>query len=142
MSPSRLSPHVEAALRRLVLVRAGEAAEAAAIAAALAEVLEALCRRFGVLVGESGIGAVLDRTLKERAPELALDHAIPTPLRRWPDQIAQLRTSVALLPAPLALDGSAAVVATFVGKVCTFIGETLTVRLLEELWPDAFTETT
>jgi len=132
----------------------GGAVTAERTADATAGLLERLCARLGGLVGDSGIAAVLDRARKEHAASLAAaapaargkvepasaGSTSPTAfavgtVRPWAEQVEQVRDQLRALEAAAALPAAGDLIATFIGKVCTFIGEPLAVRLLGDPWP-------
>ena len=127
----RREPGLRDHVVRLVELRAGDAPSAERVVDVIAVAVDELCRRFAALVGDSGIAAILDRSGKERAVDLGA-------VRRWPEQIAQLRDRLHALEAPLAREAGISLVTTFLGMVCTFIGEPLTLRLVHDVWPETF----
>jgi len=148
--PSSLADRAVASLVEQV----GDAASAEGIADVTAGLLARLCARLRGLVGDSGIAAVLDRARKEHAAALAAA-ALASPgtvepasagstsptafavgtVRPWAEQVEHVRHQLRELEAAAALLAAGDLIATFIGKVCTFIGEPLAVRLLGDPWP-------
>jgi hypothetical protein len=128
---------IRVAVRRLT-DDIGESASGEQVASAAARLIETLCRRFAAVVGDSGIGAVLDRAVKDVGRDLGwhVAAAPSTPaaqVRRWDAQVEPIRDHLRRLEPPVARTALVALLDTFLTMVCTFIGETLTLRLLQEL---------
>jgi hypothetical protein len=102
------------------------------------DLIARLCRKLAALVGDSGIGAVLDRAVKDVGRELGWS-ASPAPstsathVPRWDAQLEPIRDHLRRLDPVAARMALVALLDTFLMMVCTFIGETLTLRLLQEL---------
>src|SRR5688500_7261230 len=126
------------AVRRLSDGVIGEGSSAEHVASTGAQVIETLCRKLAALVGDSGIGAVLDRAVKDVGRELGW-HVAPAPstpapqVRRWEVHVEPIRDHLRRLDPVAARTDLRALLDTFVAMVCTFIGESLTLRLLQEL---------
>jgi hypothetical protein len=124
----------------------GEQRTSDAVAAGAARACEKLCAHLARIVGETGIRALFDRSLTISTPAFPW---LPPPVdgvslaARW----TALTSSLAAQPPAAALEGAASVVATLIRLVGRFIGDDLTMRLLQELEPEdappgTFKETT
>lgn len=101
-----------------------------------AKACEKLAKQLAPIIGDVGIRALLDRGLtltKAQFPWLA--HAGATPAE-WP--WTQLRNSIAQQEPGVALEGSAALLASFLELLGRLIGAGLTARLVHDLWPAVF----
>jgi hypothetical protein len=146
-----------AALRQLALKvlaqHAGPAAGAEALAAAARRAYDDLARVSAPLIGQAGVDALTGRALhlaRREYPWLA-DTREGTPARTertpgtMPPEHAEGPFAHVILrlerqdPA-VATEAAGAVFATFTGLLVTFIGESLTARLLRKAWPDAFSD--
>jgi len=123
----------------------GESRTSDAIAAGAASACEKLCRHLARIVGETGVRALFDRSVTmSRSEFLWLPIAEGTSFAaRW----NELATALARQPPAAALEAATRVVATLIGLVGRFVGDNLTLRLLQELWPEGtppgtFKETT
>jgi hypothetical protein len=106
-----------------------------------AEVLGAMCRQLATLVGDSGIAALLHRAWKDNAAMLGAAPEARGAVLVWPERVAHIAEVVRLVKADLAVETAHAVVSAFVATMCTFIGESLTIRVLQDLWPDVMAAT-
>jgi len=137
-SSTRPPEPVANAVRAVVDHEIDEHAPAEQVASLGAGVVESLCRHLAALVGDTGIAAVLDRAIKHVARELGWT-ATPAPPRRWEGQLEPIRDHLRRMDAPAARSALLALLGAFVAMVCTFIGDTLTLRLIQDVWPEAFT---
>jgi hypothetical protein len=124
---------------RVLVHHAGAGADAAALAAAAGRAYDQLARVLAPLIGEAGIEALTARAVhvtQRDYPWLATttdsDHA------RRP--FAQVVFSLEQQHAALATEAAAAVLATFTGLLATFVGESLTMRLVRQAWPDGLSD--
>ena len=133
-----IPPSIRDAVRRLTDDTLGERAAAEDVASKGPALVERLCRKLAALVGDSGIAAVLDRAVKDVARELGWV-AAPAPsssathVSRWDAQVESIRDHLRRLEPTAARTALVALLHTFLTRVCTFIGETLTLRLVQEL---------
>ena len=85
-------------------------------------------------MGESGIGSLFDRSLnlaRDQFPWLPTVDADSVEAR-----CAELRAALEGQPSDAAIAASAEVAALLLGLLGRFIGEDLTLRLVQEVWPD------
>jgi len=132
-----------AALRELALKvlaqRAGSAAGAEALAAAARRAYDDLARVSAPLIGQVGVEALTGRALhlaQREYPWLVQTREPEQGERPFTQVIACLERQD---PA-VAIEAAGAVFATLTGLLVTFIGESLTARLLQQAWPDAFSD--
>ena len=102
------------------------------------QLIERLCRKLAALVGDSGIGAVLDRAVKDVGGELGWSAApssstAATQVPRWDAQLEPIRDHLRGLEPNAAHTALVALLHNFLTRVCNFIGEALTLRLVQEL---------
>ena len=130
-----------AALRQLALTvlarRAGPAAGAEAIAAAADRAYDDLARVLATVIGDIGVDAITDRTLHLAKGEYSRLVSTREP-EDAVDTFAQIIDALKRQDPTVATEAAAAVFATFLGLLATFIGEPLAARLLRQAWPDAF----
>jgi hypothetical protein len=129
-----------AALRQLALTvlarRAGPAAGAKAIAAAADRAYDDLVRVLATYIGGMGVKALTDRALHLAKSEYS--SLVPTRMAEDPeDTFAQFIDALKRQDPAVASEGAAAVFATLLGLLATFIGEPLAARLVRQAWPDA-----
>jgi hypothetical protein len=136
-----MTPLENAALRQLALKvlaqQAGSAAGAEALAAAARRAYDDLARVSAPLIGQVGVEALTGRALhlaQREYPWLVQARESEQAERPFAQVIACLERQD---PA-VAIEAAGAVFATLTGLLVTFIGEPLTVRLLRQAWPDAF----
>lgn len=124
---------------RVLLPTEGDTPGADALAASAHRAYDDLARVTAPLIGHIGVAAITDRTLhlaQREYPWLArtlvpghgegpFDHFV-TCLKRQDPAVATA--------------AAAAVFATFIGMLVTFIGDPLTTGLLRKAWPDAFSD--
>lgn len=127
------------ALRRVLTKDAGTSADAQAVAAAALRAYERLAHGLAPLIGEAGINAVCARSvyLTQR------DFSWLAPARSAEPRDApftHVRASLERQDPAVATDGAIAVLATFAELLASFIGDSLTTRLLREAWPDGFSD--
>ena len=148
-----------AALRQLaskVLAQhPGSAAGAEALAAAARRAYDDLTRVSAPLIGQVGVETLLGRALhlaQREYPWLAQTRGdIPASIERTPatpptayaeEPFAQVLFCLERQNPAVATEAAGAVFAIFMGLLMTFIGESLTTRLLRKAWPEAFSEST
>jgi hypothetical protein len=124
---------------RILRRQAGPHADAAALAAAARRSYEDLADVLSPLIGQTGID-----TLVARAVHLAQRDYPWLATTRDPQQqegpFAEVTLSLEQQDAALATEAAAAVLATFTGLLCTFVGESLTTRMMRQAWPDGFSD--
>jgi hypothetical protein len=138
-----MTPLGQAALRHLALTvlaqHAGSAADAKALAAAARRAYDDLAHVSTPLIGQVGVDALTTRALHlaqvehpwlADAPESGQTH----------EPFALVIVNVGRQHPAIAIEGTAALFATFAGLLVTFIGEPLTTGLLRKAWPRAFAD--
>jgi hypothetical protein len=123
--------------RRMLAREAGTDADAPAIAAAAGRLCARLAERLTPLIGDEGVAAICARSLhlvERRFPELAPIRASD---RRQPP-FAYLQQALERHEPATAIEAAIAVLATAGELLGSFIGESLTTRLLHEAWPEDF----
>ena len=124
---------------RVLMRHAGPDADAAALAAAARRAYDELARVLVPIIGQVGIDA-----LAARALHLAQQEYPWLPKTRDPEPVNGTFTHVGSAleqqDAALATEAAAAVLATLTGLLATFVGESLTSRLMRKAWPDSFSD--
>jgi hypothetical protein len=134
-----------AGLRQLALKvlaqHAGSAASAEALAAAARRAYDDLARVSAPLIGHVGVDALTGRALHlmQREYPWLVDTREP---EQAEEPFTQVIVSLARQDPAVATEAAGAVFATFTGLLVTFIGEPLTVGLLRQAWPAAFSDAT
>lgn len=129
------------ALRRVLTQNAGTGADAQAIAAAALRAYERLAQELAPLIGAAGVNAVCARSVHLTQQEFSwLAPARSAEPRDTP--FTHVRVLLERQDPALATDAAIAVLATFGELLASFIGNSLTTRLLREAWPDGFSDDT
>ena len=126
--------------RRMLAREAGTDANAPAIAAAARRLCEHFAQQFTPLIGDAGVAAIFVRSLhltQRHVRELAPGRA--SGKRDLPFALLQL--SLEQQEPAAATETAVALLAMASELLATFIGESLTTRLLREAWPDDFAAT-
>ena len=111
-------------------------AGAEAIAAAADRAYEDLARVVAPIIGDSGVNALTGRALHLAEGEYTWLR--PARERKPAEEgFAHVSGALKAQDAAVATEAAAAVFATFLGLLATFIGEPLAARLLRQAWPDA-----
>ena len=123
--------------RQMLTREAGTDADSSAVAAAARRLCEQLARQLTPLLGDAGVAAVYSRGLhlaRRQFPERLPGHELDrneSPFARAQSFLERQESRVA--------PEAAAVLLTTVGKLlASFIGESLTIHILREAWPDDF----
>jgi hypothetical protein len=119
--------------------RAGPGAGAAAVAAAAQRAYDDLALVSIPLIGQVGVDALTGRTLflaQRQYPWLA--HT-PEP-DQWKGPFTQIVFCLEQQTPAVAMDAASAVLTTLTELIITFIGNPLTERVLQQAWPEAFSE--
>ena len=124
------------AVQSVLAHRAGPAADAAAVAAAVRGAYADLSGVLSSLIGEAGVEALAGRAVHLARTEHSLGPV------RASDKTSSAFTQVTFWlerqdPAH-ATEVAAAVLANFAELLAAFVGESLTTRLLLKAWPDGF----
>jgi hypothetical protein len=123
--------------RRILQREAGAARDAPAIAAATRRLCERFAHQLTPLLGDAGVAAICTRTLhlaQRQVPGLASAQVSPQddgPFTRVQHLLENQEPT-------LAAEAGVAVLTTFGQLLGSFIGESLTTRLLLKAWPDDF----
>ena len=131
------SDDVRKVFRRMLAREAGTAADASAMAAAASRVCERFAHQLVPLIGDAGVTAICARSLhlvQRQFPGLASVR----PLDQGAGPLALLQSFLEQQEPAAATEVAAAVLATASELLASFIGESLTTRLLCEAWPDDF----
>jgi hypothetical protein len=128
---------VRTVFRRILTREAGTAALASATAAAASRVCERFTHQLTPLIGDAGVTAICARSLhlaQRQFPGLA--SVRPSDQDAGP--LALLQSFLEQQEPAAATEVAVAVLATASELLTSFIGESLTTRLLCEAWPDDF----
>ena len=123
--------------RRMLAREAGTGADAPAVAAAARRLCERFAEQLRPLIGDAGVAAICSRSLhlaQRNVPGLA-------PVRESAQgdaPFALLQLSLEQQEPAAAAEAAVALLATVSELLASFIGESLTTRLLSETWPDDF----
>jgi hypothetical protein len=126
----------ERLFQRLLAREAGTDADARTIAAAARRLCERVAQQVSPLIGDAGVAAICARSLhltQQQFPSVA-------PLRSSEDDtpFTRVQASLERQEAVVATKAAVTVLTTAGELLASFIGETLTTRLLREAWPDDF----
>jgi hypothetical protein len=128
--PEEQACNIEPATRRLLSIEGGRADEAEAGLNALQGLRSLLTK----LVGPIGYQALLSRALALATAQMSWLGTV----RVLPDaSLEGFRDAAQRQPAGAASEGSAALLGELLGLLVAFIGETLTLHLVEDVWPEA-----
>lgn len=138
-----MTPLEHAALRQFALKvlthHSGSAEGAEALATAARRVYDDLAHVSTPLIGQLGVDALTTRALHLTQREYPWLVDGPES-ERTNEPFAQVIVNLGRQHPKIAVEGTAAVFATFAGLLVTFIGEPLTTSLLRKAWPAAFAE--
>ena len=125
--------------RTVLAVRAGSSADADGVAAAARRAYDDLATVSAPLIGEAGVDALMGRALHlaQREHRWLVNSRATDGAER---PFAQALVSLARQDPAVAAQGAGAVLATLIGLLATFIGDSLTAQLLRKAWPDAFSD--
>ena len=125
------------AFRRMLAREAGTGADAAAIAAAARRLCERFAEQLTPLIGDAGVAAICTRSL--HLTQRNVRGLTPVRASAPGDApFALLQLSLEQQEPAAATEVAVAVLATASELLVSFIGESLTTRLLREAWPDDF----
>jgi hypothetical protein len=131
------------ALRQLALrvlaQHAGPATDVEALVAAARRTYDELARVAAPLIGQVGVDALTGRALHlaQREYPWLVPTAEP---HQWQGPFAEVLLCLERQNPAVATEAAATVFAIFTGLLITFIGEPLTVQLLQKAWPKGFSE--
>jgi hypothetical protein len=128
MSEFGTNPTAREIAERLLAVESGEQYHPGTDAPPAVQVCQKLGRNLRKIIGETGSRALLARalTLAKREAEVL------TPVRMTDDGALEGLQGDAM-------SASTVIVGHFIGLLQTFLGESLTLRLLHDVWPDRTT---
>ena len=127
------SPELRRLARELLALEAATATSAAGSRSAAFHVNDKLRRRLSTLAGVDGFRSLLSRALALAKGEVGWLRAI----RVEPDGTLEgLDDALAHLSADEFAEGETVLVARLIGLLTTFIGEGLTLRLVQDVWPE------
>ena len=135
------SADLRQAIQHTLTRESGLDADGRAIAAALVHAYDTLARQLVLLIGDGGVTALTARSVhlvRRDFPWLA--EARPPGIAAGP--FAQLGFSLARQDPAVAAKAAEAALATLGGLLETLIGEALTMRILRDAWPSAFSDGT
>ena len=122
-------------LARSVLARHAGVADATAVAAAASRAYDDLAKVLAPVIGDIGVAAMTDRALHLAARQYPW---LPAPEPGFADTpFTQVIDTLKRQDPTEATAAAAAVLATILGLLATFIGEPLAARLVQQAWPDA-----
>lgn len=127
----------ERAFRQLLVREAGTGAGAPAIAAAVRKLGDHLTQRLAPVIGDGGATAICNRSLhltESRFSGLTARRSS----EQGPGPFARAQVSLEHQESAMAADAAVALFTTVSKLLASFIGESLTTRLLREAWPDDF----
>ena len=131
------SDSVRNVFRRILAREAGPGADTSATAAAARRVCDRFAHQLIPLIGDAGVAAICARSLhliQPNAPGLARVRASA----HGDAPFALLQLYLEQQQPAAATEAAVAVLATANELLASFIGESLTTRLLREAWPDDF----
>jgi hypothetical protein len=124
---------------RALAQRAGAGEETRAVAAAAQHAYDDLARVSTPLIGRVAVDALTGRALylvQQQYPWLAATREA----REWSGPFAQVVFCLEQQAPAVATEAAGAMLATLTELLVSFIGQALTTRLLQEAWPEAFTD--
>ena len=130
-----MGDRVRGRARRLLVGDRGGDVSPESVSRAAERACERLALHFARLVGDTGVRAILARSLtttRAAYPWLATARATTNP--PW----TILHDAMSRRPADESIAAFAVLFSTFAGLLGRFIGDDLTTRLLREAWPDVF----
>lgn len=122
-------PALRKLARRLLALEAASGKARGQLGAAAFGVSERLRQPLSTLAGAAGFRSLLSRALALASDEVRWLKAVHI------DADGSLGSDAGRLSDDEIADGEAALVAQLIGLLVTFIGEALTLRLLQETWP-------
>lgn len=130
-------------LRQLALAalanRQGPGAEAPAVAAAAQRAYDDLALVSIPLIGQVGVDALTGRTLYLAQRQYRWLAQVPEP-DQWKGPFTQVVFCLERQQPAVAMEAAGTVLTMFMELIVNFIGNPLTVRILQEAWPDAFSQ--
>lgn len=146
MSPNRGTPaSVDMAMRPFALkalatrTPPGAGAGAAAVAGAAQRAYDDLARVTAPLIGQIGVDSLTGRALYLAQRQYRWLDQTPEP-DQWRGPFARIVFCLKQQDPVVAHEAAGVVLAILTGLLATLIGSPLTTRMLQEAWPDAFSE--
>ena len=127
--------------RRMLAREAGTGANAPAIAAAARRLAERFAQQLNPLIGDAGVAAICARSLHLAQRNVSGVAAVPAS-DHSDGPFALLQRSLEQQESPVATEAAVAMLATTAELLASFIGDSLTTRLLREAWPNDFADET
>lgn len=132
MSPSRATPQARKAAERLIThVLGGKHSSDTELPAAF-DICEQLRPHLSMLMGRTGFRALLTRALVLAVAEVPGLRAVQV---KTDGGLEGIVIPGARAGAPEMAEGSVVLIAHLIGLLFAFVGEDLTLRMLQELWP-------
>jgi hypothetical protein len=121
--------------RRLLAIEGGGGASAEESVAAAGRVYEKLAARLAPLLGAAGVQALFVRSAKLARDERAFLGGLAPAIEGATGGPAGLGAYLRTLEPPAAAEAAALLFGTFLDLIITFIGDRLTVQVLQGAWP-------
>ena len=123
--------------RRMLAQEAGADTDASAVAAAARRLCEHLARHLSSLVGDAGVAAIYSRSL--HLVQRQFPGVTPGPTSNQAEgPFTHAHQFLEHQESAVATEAAVSLLTTVSGLLASFIGESLTTRLLREAWPDDF----
>jgi hypothetical protein len=122
---------------KILSLRAGNAPDAKAIAAAARAAYDDLARVSVPLIGQAGVDALAGRALHLAQRQHSCLKQIPEP-DQLDEPMARVVACLQQQGSVVATEAAAALFAILIELLVTFIGKPLTTLLLRQAWPDVF----
>jgi hypothetical protein len=124
---------------RVLTSTEGSRADSTVLGASARRAYEDLGHLLIPLIGQAGTNALIARAVHLARPEYPCLTPVEN-LEQTPEIFEHVAASLERQDPGVALEAAAAVLATLAGLLVTFIGESLTMRLLRQAWPDGFSD--
>ena len=124
---------------KLLTLRAGESPDAKVLAAAVRAAYDDLAHVSVPLIGQAGVDALAGRALHLAQRQHACLKQIPEP-DQLDEPFARVVACLQQQDLVVATEAAGALFAILIELLVTFIGKSLTTRLLRQAWPDAFVD--
>lgn len=131
-----MRPAFEQAARQLIADAPGDVSSAKQVAERATQACDHFSRHLTRLLGDTGVQLLLKRSISIASNQFAWLAALPAS----GSISSALRSAMEQLDPASIVDAFAAVMAAFVGLLERLIGEGLVERLLDEVWPNVFTD--
>jgi hypothetical protein len=132
-----MTPESMALVSKMLALRAGPSPDAAALAAATRAAYGDIARIAGSLIGPAGVDALAGRALHLAQREHGCLKQLPDPDQQN-EPFARIAACLRQQDPTVASAAIAALFASLIELLVTFIGKSLTTRLLRQAWPDVF----